>query len=189
MGALIFNTNSQLIQREKENKEYIDEHILNVHKAFNNYFLVLLDRQDINDDLFVIELKKAIYDCSKLILVHDISKYSNEEFDAYRLKFYPTDEEKNSPEYEDRVKEIFEPAWAHHYTINPHHPQYWLDNNKNPTDMELKYIVEMISDWIAMCIKFGGTVIDWYNNSASEEKSYMTDYTKETVERIFTIIF
>ena len=190
MGNLISNLDPQLVQKEKENKEYIDDHILHVNIAFNDYFLILLENQVTNsDDQFMYEFKNAIYDCAELISVHDLSKYSNEEFDAYRLNFYPTTEEKNSPDYSDRIKEIFDPAWVHHYTNNPHHPQYWLDDNKNPIDMELKYIIEMICDWIAMSNKFGGTVIDWYNNSAGDEKSYMTENTKRIVEKIFTIIF
>ncbi len=77
-------------------------------------------------------------------LTHDLSKYSPTEF-IEGAKYYVGI---HSPISECRRLTGTSKAWLHHKGRNPHHPEYWLDN-KNPTMMPYKYVVESICDKIA----------------------------------------
>lgn len=79
-------------------------------------------------------------------VVHDYSKFSEEEFDLF---------EKSTPklagltygsqEYKDALREI-EPAIKHHYLVNTHHPEHFPNGIDG---MNLMDVVEMVCDWIA----------------------------------------
>ncbi len=78
--------------------------------------------------------------------VHDNSKFSPEEFDAFveatpQLKHltYGTDE------YRQSLKKI-KPALQHHYAVNDHHPEHF---NSGVNEMDLIQVVEMLCDWLA----------------------------------------
>ena len=188
-----FNLDNSSTEKELKNKkqeeyiEYIKEHVNNVILSFKEYFLPLLEKENLDCKSFsFIDLKNAIELNKSIINQHDSSKYSDEEFEPYRLKFYPTNYEKSiissNNDYSKLVVEKFEEAWKHHYVNNPHHPNHWVDDNGNIRDMDLKYIVEMLCDWQAMSIKFNSNTIDWYTNNAKDEKECMTDNTKSIVE-------
>lgn len=173
------------VDKAKEYYHYIDEHIMNVKEAFgrlkNKY-----QTQGIRHNKFFSEedfVNALEYLEREKIGTHDASKYSDDEFQAYRRYFYPTDEEKNSSTEEERMisEEEFKDAWHHHYTHNDHHPNFWVDNSGRPINMELQAIIHMLCDWEAMSIKFNGNTVEWYKK-AEEEKSYMTNTTKEIVE-------
>ena len=84
-----------------EYNTYITEHVDNVQKA---YFW-LRDHNIIKD--------LNLYD---QINVHDLSKYSNEEYKAYDDYFYGNKTK--------AVKNAFNYAWLHHIHHNPHHWQH-----------------------------------------------------------------
>ena len=97
---------SELEMKEQEYMNYIEEHISNVKTVFQKYGDRLSQELHINK----FELERNIYK-------HDMSKFSDDEFNAYRNYYYPcTDEEINEEE--------FNKAWEHHYRNNPHHPEY-----------------------------------------------------------------
>lgn len=108
---------------------------------------------------YVIEHKKNIFKTAwkrKLYLhaiFHDMSKFSPQEFIPY-AKFFYIDKEKYKAE--------FDKAWEHHYKNNPHHWNYWLDDNGNPTLIPNEYLEQMIVDWEAMSLKFGGNAQEYY---------------------------
>ena len=140
---------------EEKYKEYINEHKLNVQKAWvrmknNSECLKLFEKYFIYPptDMEVIE---------NLIKHHDDSKYGKEEFDGYRMKYFPI-----SKEEQDSCKDILEKAWVHHYTNNLHHWNWWYLSG-NLDAMSLVYVVEMICDWEAMGYKFGNNSLEWYN--------------------------
>lgn len=198
MGTIInesFITQDESLEKNNKEKEYLDyinNHILNVQIAFNRYFLPLLDKEYINSNIISTEeLKIAIKKASILIRDHDLSKFGvNEdgldEFAGYRLKYYPTSEEKADPEYEKKADEICELAWQSHYRHNPHHPAYWINDDGTIRDMDLEYIIEMICDWRSFSIKSGdpNEVITWYKEKAKHEKESMSDKTKQIVEEL-----
>ena len=154
--------------KEKEYLAYINEHIANVKTAYYNYRFQLCSN-----------LVISAVDLYNNILVHDDTKYSEEEFEGYRQWFYPcSDEEKN--------KELFDKAWEHHYLNNPHHPEYWCDRETNePTDMPDIYIAEMLLDWAGMGIKFGDTAYEYYMKTRDTKP--LSENTKKKIDRIIKI--
>ena len=121
---------------------------------------------------------------------HDLSKFSPSEFFPYAEWFYGEYGTKfkvtDDTPIEDIVKhkdteEKFNRAWEHHYEHNKHHWEHWcydwdeyydgafveLEHCKleEPEKMPSKYIKQMICDWEAMSIKFGGTAQQFYINN------------------------
>ena len=83
-------------------------------------------------------------------LLHDLSKYSPEEFMA-GAKFYLGT---RSPDEAEREKFGYSKAWMHHKGRNKHHFEYWCDYNPqtkimSPVEMPVKYVVEMFCDRVA----------------------------------------
>ena len=81
-------------------------------------------------------------------LVHDLSKYSIEEFKE-GVKYYKNGD--YSPIVDCKKKNGFSKAWLHHKGRNKHHYEYWYDYaapTKKPI-IPFKYMLEMICDRIA----------------------------------------
>ena len=80
-------------------------------------------------------------------ITHDLSKYSIAEF-ALSARHFQGDK---SPIAAEKAKKGFSYAWQHHKGRNKHHWEYWLDTKNGELytiDMPVKYIQEMICDWI-----------------------------------------
>lgn len=165
---------------EIENKyfNYIEGHIVNVQKGFN----LLLEKcpnlfKGLSDD-FMKKLRIQIVN-------HDLSKYQEEEFDAYCNYFY-------GGEKTDIVKNEFDIAWLHHQHNNPHHHQYWLlkqdDGEFKALDMPYNYIIEMVCDWWAFSIKKGDLqeIQNWYADN--KNKMILSAGTRVTVEAMLSEI-
>lgn len=91
-------------------RSYIRNHRYNILVAYYE----LLNCEELKDYwLNHYNLVEKLYE---KIIKHDLSKYSKEEFDAYRKQYYPIDE---IEKYNN--KEAFEKAWYHHWTHNEHH--------------------------------------------------------------------
>lgn len=92
--------------------------------------------------------------------VHDLSKYSFEEF-LESAKFYTG---KRSPITIAREEQGYSRAWLHHKGRNKHHPEYWYDwNSKEPRAIvPYKYAVEMVCDQIAAGMAYKGK--EWKND-------------------------
>lgn len=73
--------------------------------------------------------------------MHDLSKFSGEEFPHYAMQFH-SDEE---------WKDKFDGAWLHHIQNNKHHWNSWVivgsGGKVRPVVMPKKYIMEMVADW------------------------------------------
>lgn len=178
---------TELVEKKKEYVDYINEHIDNVKKAYQKLF--------VDNSAYVINssddpeaMKEAIENLYQFIKVHDYSKFSEEEFEPYRVKYFPTNEEKNLDK--DLIEKNFQEAWKHHYRENDHHPLFWCDDQGQPKeDMSLVAILHMLCDWEAMSMKFKSSTYDWYYNDAKEERDEMTENTKKTVEKLLEILF
>ena len=160
--GLLNMINEDLDDYQEEYKNYIIEHKANVAK-----FADWLKEHcpEVFEDL---DLK--IFD--ELIANHDASKFSEEEFEPYTQKWF--NNSGKTPEYED--------AWLHHWTNNPHHPEFWLGE-----EMPLMYILEMICDWGSFGIKKGNLreLSDFYYNKAKDdEEKNLSDDTKKIIENI-----
>ena len=174
-------------QKQEEYIDYIETHRENVKAAYEKYFLPLLDQEFELKSCSVEEFKEAIQSASNNISIHDESKYMDIEFEPYRLRFYPTEEENEylkSGDAKIQQQQDFETAWTHHYKNNPHHPKYWVQDDGNIKDMELVYIIEMLCDWLS----FGDDIRVWYQNKAKDEKNAMSIRTKEITEELMYII-
>ena len=171
----INNDNKLLIDKENEYMNYIGAHKERVVRAYED-----LKSRNFEDE----EIRKAIEELGATIDEHDNSKYSDDEFDAYRRKYYPYE-----GEISDDVDEEFEIAWKHHYAVNPHHPEHYYNYELHTAiDMPLKYIIEMICDWMS----FGDNARQWYYNNPSgktEKDKVMTPYTIEWTEKLLNLFF
>ena len=196
----------QYIDKCNEYMLYIDEHKTRVITAYNKYF---------RDKIYVIlstfmkditSTECAVYEkmLEDAIKNHDLSKYSDAEFNAYRIKFYPTNAEKEliveNEEKAELVKEMFEDAWHHHYVVNKHHPRFFMWNKITddgfvlledpldaPQDMDIISIMEMICDWSAMSKgEEDYNYLNWWFNPvlSKDEHGYMSFKTKSIVTLI-----
>lgn len=81
-------------------------------------------------------------------LVHDMSKFSITEFAPSARNFQGD----ASPIEKEKAEKGYSNAWLHHKAHNKHHQWYWMDwdRNQNPTPcrIPIKYVYEMIADWI-----------------------------------------
>lgn len=85
----------------------------------------------------------------RIIETHDLTKYSETEFEPYRKKWYRAVKE----EFTDEDKLAYEKAWEHHYSTNPHHPEHYENSDGFCEMIPYDYIIEMIADWMAMSDK------------------------------------
>lgn len=192
-GNFINIVDSSNSEEKNKNEElyidYIETHRENVKAAYEKYFLPLLDDEFELNSCSVNEFKKSIEDATHNISVHDESKYSDIEFTPYRIRFYPTTNEKAALENSDIAQEqaeSFAIAWKHHYSNNPHHPNYWVNEETGEiADMQLRYIVEMLCDWLS----FGDDIRVWYKNEAETEKKAMSIRTQEIVVELMDLIY
>lgn len=119
------------------------------------------------------------------IAVHDESKFSNEEYDAYDKYFYG-----RVRSYE--VRNEFDKAWLHHIHNNPHHWQHWVlmrdDGDIEALDMPMNYIIEMICDWWSFSWNDGDLfeIFTWYG--ANKDIIKLSVSTKIIVENILNIM-
>lgn len=137
-----------------EYNRYIVDHISNVADAFEEMKVIFKDCSFINDPEIYRELQSNI-------LIHDRSKFSEAEFEPYRMHFYPINDKEK-----EESKELFDEAWEHHYKVNRHHWDHWY--NKETGECETipeVYLAELIVDWMAMGRKFGNTPLQYYENN------------------------
>ena len=101
-------------------------------------------------------------------LLHDLSKYSPEEFWIGVHFFQGT----RSPNAAEREKYGFSKAWLHHKGRNKHHFEYWVDYAPQAdtviagAPMPRRYVAEMVMDRISACRNYSG---DTYTDAAPLE--------------------
>lgn len=84
-------------------------------------------------------------------LLHDLSKYTPEEFRTGVLYFQGN----RSPNAAEKEKMGYSGAWLHHKGRNKHHYEYWIDLPADKTEglrgmkMPVQYVVEMFMDRVA----------------------------------------
>ena len=170
------NYSNDIIKKEEEYMKYIKNHIDNVIKSFENLVDNIYKFEDANRDDIVEGIRQLQQDQS--IYKHDESKYSDEEFGPYRRQWHSI----NDTEKEES-KEEYEEAWKHHYTVNPHHPEYWIvDGVKKP--MKIKYIVEMFCDWESF-----GNIVEYYKSKKDKKKEVIHPESLEILETIINIMY
>ena len=139
---------------------------------------------------------------SMIIVHHDMSKLTEDEYDDYDNYFYRGG-------YSTKVgKEAFDRAWLHHIHVNPHHWQHWVlisdegnfDINIGKVkalDMPNNYIFEMICDWWsfnwakhASDIELDGDsryeIFNWYDSH--KDKMILSELTRKKVEELLGLL-
>lgn len=152
------NESSELDKKIQEYKDYVEQHRSNVKKAWN--YIKEIDNPYIQNNIDII---------SENIDNHDLDKYKDDIFDSYRKKYFPINDEESN-----EVMENIENIFKIHYSRNPHHWQYWLDddgdlndlmhNNEDiDNDVMIAYI-EMLCDWCSFGLKNNNPkeVRNWY---------------------------
>jgi hypothetical protein len=105
-------------------------------------------------------------------LVHDLSKFSPDEFLSYARYHYG----KNSPKRRDSTGyykaigtgcEEFDRAFFLHSRRNPHHWEYWVmpiggEDYYKVFDMPDRYRREMLADWRGAGRTYGTSTEEWY---------------------------
>lgn len=151
-----------------EYDEYLKNHINNVQKGadfFVNYLPeILYDEQG----------KYIGCDLMDVCSMHDNSKYSEEEYDAYDAYFYGESKSK-------KVINNFNLAWLNHIHKNPHHWQHWIlieDDPQTKDDVLIEipnlYIFEMICDWWSFSWQKGdlNEIFNWYEEHKNNIKMH-----------------
>jgi hypothetical protein len=110
--------------------------------------------------------------------LHDISKFSANEAQGYALYDFKANK-KSMP---------FDYAWNHHKNHNPHHPEYWMNVNKEgisePLPMPKIYVLEMVADWIGAGKTYGITLEEWLPKNIGKFK-----FHESTAIYLHTILF
>ena len=126
--------------------------------------------------------------------IHDLSKWSPEEFEPY-ARFFVKD---GSRVDDDDVPDGMVAAWLNHIHHNPHHWQYWIfPDGYNPKgsnlengvmEMPQKYALEMVADWHGAGKAYTGSwdIQEWLieNMSRMTVHSETARYLREVLDSI-----
>lgn len=128
-------------------------------------------------------------------LLHDLSKYSPDEF-IVGAKYFQGD---RSPNNAEREPIGYSSAWLHHKGRNKHHYEYWIDYSTKaiaggmaPAPMPVKYVVEMLMDRIAACKVYNkdrytdASPLEYY--SKGKENAPMHPRTKKLLEGLLRML-
>lgn len=153
-----------------------DEYIIQHKENVNRGLAWLKDHGLVDEDLMTVTFDE-----------HDISKYDPEEYAAYDAYFYG-----GNRSY--KVVDDFRTAWLRHIRMNPHHWQYWVLINDEPSEgivplaMPKRYALEMVCDWWAFSWSSGNLteIFDWYDKHKDYIKLHRTtrNYVEGLLEKI-----
>lgn len=134
---------------------YIEEHKLNLQKAWGEAIHKFVDKR-----------KLSIYDMHMIhtqVEEHDKSKYNKNEFEGYRMKFYPHIKDPPS----DVVDMLYHKAWLNHIHQNPHHWQHWVVPGavNKAINIPFNFVIEMLLDWKAMSYRFNDRPRSFFENN------------------------
>ena len=113
------------------------------YNAYHHFLTITKHKCEVMKNCFAVGLYRQG-------LLHDLSKYSWEEF-ATGVKYYQVNRSPNAAEKEEKG---YSAAWLHHKGRNKHHFEYWQDYHpqtrmKQPVKMPLRYVKEMFCDRVA----------------------------------------
>lgn len=128
-------------------------------------------------------------------LLHDLSKYSPEEFRT-GVRYYQGTRSPNAAEKEEKG---YSSAWLHHKGRNKHHFEYWTDVSTRENNwkivgvkMPVNYLAEMVMDRIAASKTYQGK--DYTDASPyiyfSRNKEFLTMHpeTKAELNKILLML-
>lgn len=137
--------------------------------------------------------RHKVASCPIHIHNHDDSKFSEEEYDAYDMKFYGKSDFRYIEDVtQEEIDREFDYAWLHHIHNNPHHWQYWLlhedDGGFKPLEMPINYVYEMVADWwsFSWAKNKREEIFSWYEEH--KDKMVLHPATRALVEDILAKI-
>lgn len=168
------HTSEEQRQRELEYKNYVETHIQNVQQAWANMQNIptIIDFACAEGGIMHSMLIPLM---DLYIAQHDASKYGADEWEPYRIAWFPVDEQEKK-----NCKQSYEAALIHHYMNNTHHPEFW-DSRKN--DMDIPAVLEFCCDLIGMSMAKGGTALEYFNKAFDKNK--LGEQQREWAEFIF----
>ena len=187
-------TDKEYPSKCEEYMTYIDNHRERVKTAYLRFFkgkLPEICEGEISDYDVLQNMDETV---EKNIDKHDMSKYDDEEFYGYRIKFNPTSLEKEliqeDEEFAGLVQEEFADAWKQHQQNNTHHPHYYFIWNNN-LEMNMVDIIEMLCDWAAMSKGDNDyNYLSWLcSDSSKTERDMLPDIVKKSIELISSKIY
>ena len=105
-----------------------------------------------------------------MLLLHDFSKLSPDEFFPYARNFFAMPPKSETTiGIRAKYERDFNEAWLLHQKRNKHHWQYWIlvMDEENPVcfPMPMRYILEMYADWRGAGRAYGNdNTKAWYEN-------------------------
>lgn len=127
-------------------------------------------------------------------LLHDLSKYSWEEFQT-GIRYYQGD---RSPNAAEKDVKGYSAAWLRHKGRNKHHFEYWIDFAPDKADglignrMPLNYLIEMVMDRIAASKVYKGTdytdACPWEYYERGRAYLVMHDKTRAGLEKLLLML-
>lgn len=158
------------IAKIREYCDYVEEHLLNVEKAWKILQEKCKDMDFVYDDWRWSSIEERIRD-------HDISKMSHEEFIPYQQQFFPVG---MAP---SRDNPVFAAAWEHHKANNEHHWENWAVAYPNGGFRAEFECVCMVADWMAMAMKFEDTAESFYVKK--KEQIILPEWAVQFIGEIF----
>ncbi|WP_299997314.1 DUF5662 family protein [uncultured Clostridium sp.] len=164
-------------EQEQNYRNYIDTHRANVRKAYEKVVKPYAEKYLSPQSVEILD---------RNIEQHDEDKDIDFIFQAYRKNHFPVDEKEK-----ESSKEEYNIAWNYHKKVNPHHWEFFLDDNdedfvnlelieEEEEIYKLAYL-EMIADWLSFTFKLAQDQIgkgddihtsgdslefdDWYNKN------------------------
>ena len=158
-----------------------------IYNAYHHFLTITKHKCEVMKNCFAVGLYRQG-------LLHDLSKYSWEEF-ATGVKYYQGNRSPNAAEKEEKG---YSAAWLHHKGRNKHHFEYWIDVSLNKEEglvgnkMPVNYVAEMLCDRVAACEVYRGKN---YTSAAPMEyyeftKKYITIHpeTRALLEKLLTVL-
>lgn len=152
------------IDKTREYLDYLEEHLNNVKRAFNELSKICDGMWWVGDDCSWHTLRVEVE-------FHDLSKFSKEEFTQYRDNFFPVSKmDKDS----SLISVGFDEALENHQKQNHHHHET-IENHID--------LIHMIIDWTAMGYKFGDTAQQYYESNKA--KIILTNEQRKLMYEVF----
>ena len=172
MASIETNEGLNIIKQTRKYLYYLETHLENVKQAFQELSEKCSDMPWVYDDYTWHTLRREID-------LHDLSKFSKEEFTQYREYFFPTLEEEREAAHMGVPSTImfqnnFDEAWEHHKKHNTHHSE---------TARTMIDLVHMVIDWTAMGYAFGDTAQEFYEKN--KEKIFLSKDSEIFIYKIF----
>jgi hypothetical protein len=100
-------------------------------------------------------LHKIADELNRRAEVHDLSKFSEDEFAGFvQINRVAREHKYGSPEYQASLNAVEPNPVKLHYSRNSHHPEYF---GGGANDMDLIDLIEMVCDWYAASKTYGQT--------------------------------